>query len=309
MVTSLEDDRLIASMYRREARASLIALALGCGVAMLMCMVGFWWARGYGLPLALAGSAGTLAGLLAYSLYPRPTWNPAAPGRAVADLEPRGATSFARQWVFVLPLASATTLLLGLLLAGIFSSTDEKGLHRAFQRRSLSGWAVENGQVTDLQYNLSSTSPFPGWYYGVPIMIGTILVISIVFWSLRRIATAPRPPSAELFGADTYLRSLRTAFVMAASSSALAFHIAGLAAVTGSVLGSSYMDPVPTADPAIAPGTVPIEPGHTLALVLILASMVVAVAAVVLLARAITVSTEMQARARRGAEPQGVPTR
>lgn len=285
-------------MYRGEARASLTALVLGCGVAVLMCMIGSWWTLGYGLPFALAGSVGALVGLLIYTVYPRPSWNSAHSGSAVAELTPRGPTSFARQWVFVLPSVSAATLILGLLLTGSYSATDERGLHRVFQRRSLSGWGVENGQVIDVQYNLSSTGPFPGWYYGIPVAIFTILMIAVVYWSLRRTAAAPRPPAADLFGADTSLRSLRTTFIMAASSSALAFQIAGLAAITGIVLRSSHLDAIPTADIAAVAGTTPVEPGHTLGLVLILSALVVTIVAVVLLVKAVAVTANMRSIAR-----------
>ncbi len=309
VIASAPHSQLAASMYRTETRAALTALILGIGVAGCMCMIGSWWTQGFGLPFALAGSAGTIAGLLAYSLYPRPGWTSAGSGRIVAELQPRSATSFARQWVFALPLASAITLMLCLVLTGVYSATDENGLHRVFQRRSLAGWGVENGKIIDVQYTLSASGPFPGWYYGIPLIIGTILMISVVYWSLRRIASAARPASMDLFGADGLLRALRTTFVMAASSSALAFHIAGLAAVAGSVLRSSHRDPVPTADLTIAPSTVPVEPGYTLALILILAALVIAVAAVVLLLKAITVTTSMRSIARDIASPHAVPAR
>jgi hypothetical protein len=211
----------------------------------------------------------------------------------VAELSARRPTSFARQWVFALPAAAAGALVAGLLLAGIFSATDENGLHRVFQRRSLSGWSTEGGRVVDVQYGLSSSGPFPGWYYGVPVMICTVLLVAAVYGALFRAARAARPASADLFAIDTTLRALRTRFIMAASSAALAFQIAGLALISGTVLRASHLDPVPTADPDAVPGTVPVEPGHTLALALILLGLVVAVAAVVLLVKSVAVIGEL----------------
>ena len=278
---------------RAEAAAASAGLAAGLGAAAIVCLVGGWWPQGYGLPYALAGSIGAVAGLLVHTLLPRPSWPASGDGRVVAELSPRGPTSFARQWVFVLPLASSCVLVLGMLLAGLASATDENGLHRVFQRRGLSGWGVEDGGVVDVQYGVSSSGPFPGWYYGVPVLVGTILLVAVVYWSLRRVAHAPRPASADLFPGDTVLRSLRTQFVMAASSSALAFQIAGLSAITGSVLLGSYLDSVPTADLDAVPGTVPVEPGHTLALVLLLSAVAVAVAALVLLAKSIAIVADL----------------
>jgi hypothetical protein len=163
-------------VYRSEVRASLTALLVGVIIAVLMWQVGTWWPRGYGLAYALAASTGALAGLIAYNLYPRAGWKSPAGERAHAELTPRTPTSFARHWVFALPLATALTLILGLVLTGLYSSTDDNGLHRVYQRRSLSGWGIEDGQVVDVQYNLSSTGPFPGWYYGVPLIISAVLL-------------------------------------------------------------------------------------------------------------------------------------
>lgn len=283
-----------ALMYRSEVRASLTALLVGVVVAALTWQVGTWWPQGYGLAYALAASIGALAGLIAYNLYPRADWEPPAGERAHAELTPRTPTSFARQWVFTLPLATSLSLIVGLVLTGLYSSTDGNGLHRIYQRRSLSGWGIENGQVVDVQYNLSSTGPFPGWYYGVPVILSAVLLIVVVYWSLRSIAATARPTSPKLFDADTALRSLRTVFVMATSSAALAAQVAGLLAITGNVLRASHMDSVPTADTFAVPDMVAVEPGHTLALIMILSALVIAVTAVVLLIKALTVIADLR---------------
>jgi hypothetical protein len=287
------DDEGGALVYRGEVRASLIALLVGVVVTGLTGQAGTWWPEGYGLAYALATSTGALAGLIAYNLYPRAGWESPAGERAHAELTPRRPTSFAKQWVFILPLATALTLILGLVLTGLYSSTDENGLHRVYQRRGLSGWGIEDGQVIDVQYNLSSNGPFPGWYYGVPVIISAVLLIVVVYLSLRRIAAVARPTSPALFDADTALRSLQTVFVMAASSGALAFQVAGLLAITGTVLRASHLDAVPTADTFAVPDTVPAEPGHTLALIAILSALVIAVTAVVLLIKTLTVMADL----------------
>lgn len=277
----------VAAAYRREAQAALTALTAGVVAGVLMIVVGSGWTQGYGIFYALAGSLGAITGLLAYVLHPRPFWGSDTSGRMVAELSRRGPTSFAKKWIFMLPFSSAVALVLGLLLTGLYSTTDENGLHRMFQRRALSGWGIDQGQVVDVQYNLSTSGPFPGWYYGVPVIIGTILFMGVVYWALRRIATAPRPMSATLFAADTSLRSLATRFIMTTSSAALAVQIAGLAFITGNVLRFAHLDSVPTADITDAAGSVPVEPGHTLAIILILASLVIAILATLLLTSAI----------------------
>lgn len=155
----------------------------------------------------------------------------------------------------------------------------------------------------DVQYNMSSTSPFPGWYYGVPVIVCTLLFIAVVYWSLRRTALAPRPTDANLFAVDTALRTLRTRFVMASSSAALGFQIAGIGVTTGIVLRSSHLDAVPTSELDAAADRVAVEPGYTLAIVLILGSFAIAVAALVLLLRAIAMVSEAVVAGRSAREP------
>ncbi|WP_434995159.1 hypothetical protein [Arthrobacter sp. Ld5] len=276
----------VSSVFRGEARAAVAALILGGSGAAVMCLIGSWWDRGYGVTYALAGGVGALLGLLVYSFYPRPAWLSGNGDRIVAELSPRGPTSFARQWVFGLPLSAAIMLIFGLALTGSYSATDENGLHRVFERRALSGWALENEQVVDVQYNLSTNGPFPGWYYAIPVIICTLFLIATVYWALHRAAAEPRPSSTDLFSADTLLRSHRTMFIMSASSAALASQIAGLAAITGTVLAAAHRDPVPTVDLNTVAGTIPVEPGHTLGVILLLLSLIVAIAAVALLIRA-----------------------
>ncbi|MFD1846873.1 hypothetical protein ACFSFX_09710 [Arthrobacter flavus] len=285
-LSSGEKDAAVAYL-RREWQVLLVALLAGMAASVTVFFLGGSLTSLHGLPYALAGVVGALVALLVVNLWPRVQWLEGERQTRVADLEPRNSMSFGRQWVFVLPLVSAVLLILGLVLAGSYSSTDENGLHRIYAYRGLSGWGVDGGQVVDIQYNMNATGPFPGWFYGVPLVACTVLFIVAVYWTLRRIALAPRPMSPELFTLDNALRSLQTRFVMAFSSAALGFQLAGLGFVTGIALLNANRDPVPTADLSAVPSTVAVEPGHTLAIVLMVVSVAIAVTGLVLLFRAI----------------------
>lgn len=280
---------------RRERQALLVALLAGMAASVTVFFLGGPLTSLHGLPYALAGGIGALVALLVLNLWPRVQWLEDERQPIVADLEPRNSMSFGRQWVFVLPLVSAVLLILGLVLTGSYSSTDGNGLHRIYAYRGLSGWGVEDGQVVDIQYNMNATGPFPGWFYGVPVVVCTVLFIVAVYWTLRRIALAPRPMSPELFTLDDAFRTLQTRFVMAFSSAALGFQIAGLGFVTGIALLNANRDPVPTADLSAVPGTVAVEPGHTLAIVLMAVSVAIAITGLVLLFRAMAAVSDAAA--------------
>jgi hypothetical protein len=297
-----EENRMIRSVYRTEVRAALVAFFAGCAATAAMIWVGSSWVQGYGLTYALAAEVGAIIGLIVYTLCPRDSWGQLQVQQRVAELIPRRATSFARRWVFNLPLVISVAFMLGLVVTGLYSVTDEHGLHRLYQSRSLSGWGVEGGEIIDAQYTLSLQGPFPGWYYGIPLIVVSVALVLTVYWSLRRVATMARPVSPVLFDADTTLRSLQTAFIMAASSAVLTFQLAGLLAVSGNVLRRSSLSFVPTADLASMPETVAAEPEHTLALVAIFSALVIVVIAIVLLVKSLIVIFDLwsiQSKARR----------
>lgn len=287
------DAQAAQKMFRKEALASTAALAVILMVIAGMFILGSSQTDLFGLPYALAGMLAALAGILALVLPPRPERFAERPQITSAELIPRGATSFASQWVFILPLMSSLALLAGLFITGLYSATDSNGLHRVFQYRSLSGWGVEAGQVVDVQYNIAGASPFPGWYYGLPIMVCTLMLIGVVYWTLRKTALAPRPIRAGLFEIDTHLRTLRTRLIMSISAAALGFQISGLAAITGFIFRSANLETVPTAQTSAVSHSVPIEPGHTLSLLLLILALVVGVASVVLAVKALSVVLQL----------------
>ncbi|GAA1347251.1 hypothetical protein [Arthrobacter roseus] len=286
---SEESARATRVAFQAESRVCAIALAAACGGFFAMWTLGSEWSQSYGLPYALAAGVAVLVGLLVFSLHRRPSWPANEHGSTIAELSPRGPTRFGRKWIFVLPAASAAILVVGLLLAGVYSATDEFGLHRVYQYRSLSGWGIENGQVVDVQYNLSSAGPFPGWYYGVPLMICTVLIAAAAYWALRRSAQAARPATPSLFTVDSALRALQTKLIMSFSSAALGIQIGGLGLVTGNALRIAHVDLIPTVDLDAVAERIPVEPGYTLALIMIVSSLVIVTAAMVLAINSVSV--------------------
>lgn len=288
-----EDAQAAQKMFRKEASASTVSLAVILMVLAGMFTLGSSKANLFGLPYALAGMLAALAGILVLVLQPRLERTADRPQITAAELVPRGATSFASQWVFILPLVASLALLAGLVITGLYSATDGNGLHRVFQYRTLSGWGVEEGQIVGIQYNISAAGPFPGWYYGLPIMLCTLMLIGVVYWTLRKTALAPRPTRTSLFAVDTHLRTLRTRLIMSISAAALGFQVSGLTALTGFIFRSANLETVPTAEVNAVSGSVPIEPGHTLSLLLLILAVVIGVASVVLAVKALAVVLQL----------------
>ncbi|MGJ9403420.1 hypothetical protein [Arthrobacter sp. KK5.5] len=249
---------------RWVARTEAAALAAGLAVAAACAWWGLDGGEHHGLPFFLAAMAGALAGLPVIALVPSPRWPQARGGVVVADLTPRGSTSFGRGRTFALPLAAACLLVVGLAVAGLGSVAGEDGQHRFL--RSVVIPLVDGIPVIGEGVTVQTTGPFPGWFYGVPLMVGTLVLVVGVWWVLRRAARAARPADEALFGVDTALRVVQTRFVVSASTSVLLFQVAVVSLMAGLALRSSH--------------------GPILALLLIGGAFVAGLAALVLLFRA-----------------------
>ncbi|MDQ1561867.1 MAG: hypothetical protein QOE85_1208, partial [Actinomycetota bacterium] len=74
---------------------------------------------------------------------------------------------------------------------------------------------------------------FPGFGYGVPILVGLIVSVLAAGLSLSRISRAPRPTNPALKAADDALRRLTCATVLAISSFAAALSLAIILLMAG----------------------------------------------------------------------------
>lgn len=207
---------------RRMALALCLYLAVGVVVTLdpLRLQPARWLGLGQALGVAIAA---ILVGLL-LAASPVVAW-PQSGGVRTADLTPRTGGSFGPRWGFTLPLASAGILVAVLVVMGFTSSADGVGLYRAF--------------TIDLPDGSSSGTPYPGWFYGVPLMFATLGLALVVLLVLHRIASAPRPTAAELYSVDDALRRSVTAFIMLLSSSALLLYFGAVTAVAGTVTANT----------------------------------------------------------------------
>ena len=200
-----------------------------------------WWATlvlvAFALAFALAARAGanprslavlpgaiTIVAVAAIAVWPHAGLrraNVTTAGARSADLRPRTVGGFGPAWGFALPSAGAGVLVAFLVYAGIVSGA------RADQ--------TDNRAITVVFSDNSATAgPFPGWYYGVPLLVVTAVLVATVAITLRRIAGYPAPTSPGLRGADLAIRRTSTRLVMKLSSTGL-FGYAGCVLVAAGI--------------------------------------------------------------------------
>ncbi|WP_150308502.1 hypothetical protein [Planctomonas psychrotolerans] len=168
----------------------------------------------FGLPLLLAPGAAAIVGLTVLGAIPPARMNTVtlSPRRS-ASLAPRRPWSFGPPWAYLIPLTAAVSAAIFTTLAGMSSTVADDGTYRAIR--------VSLGDAT------STSTPYPGWYYGVPLLIMTALLTAATLFALARIASAPAPADEALTEADRILRIASTRVVMKVSSGALFAYFGG----------------------------------------------------------------------------------
>jgi uncharacterized membrane protein len=164
-----------------------------------------------GLAPAVAGLAFAAVQAVGEATWPRPSGTVRrAPltRRTVRDLAPRRLRVAAWLWA---GLAAVTLVVCGL------ASADGRGISRTFP-----GGAASSG-------------PFPGWYFGVPLLAAVVVVLVAAEVVLRLVAGRPSVADADPAW-DMALRRLSAHRVLRGTQLVLAWTAAGVLLVAGAAL-------------------------------------------------------------------------
>lgn len=222
---------------RRRSLASVgLALALlAAGFASVQLAPG-WLGAGASLAPTLAG----IGGLALYAAIPTPKDD---------GTQPRYAASLARRTPWnVAPKAALTALgaailllLVLLVFTGVTSSPDALGHFRSITFTAPS--------------SVSSAGPYPGWFYAVPLLVGTPLLALAAWAALRRIATTASFPGEALEELDSVWRARSAQIVVGLATAAVCLQLGGIALSAGITMRSARVMPgVPVGWQVLATG-------------------------------------------------------
>lgn len=170
-----------------------------------------------GLAAGLVPSAAGLAALAVHTLgeraWPRPTGTVRR-----AHLTPRRARDVVPVWLGGLTVVWSVALLVVLVAAGRSATPDGRRINR-----------VDGAMV-------STASPYPGWFYGLPILVGAILLVGATALVLRQVARRPAVLDADP-AYDAASRRLSGHRVLRGTQLVLAATLAAVLWVAGQALG------------------------------------------------------------------------
>jgi len=191
----------------------LAALVLGLAIVS-SSSTGLGQGRYLGLVPAVAGLAFAAVHAIGELTWPRPTGSVRrAPltRRTVADVAPT--------WLRRVTWAWAAVACVTLVVCGLIADDDGRGISRTFPNGS------------------AGAGPFPGWFYGVPLLIAVVVVLVVAEGVLRLVAHRPAVMNAAPEW-DLALRRLAAHRVLRGAQLVLGWTTAGVLFFAGNAAGA-----------------------------------------------------------------------
>lgn len=227
---TVQESGIASEVLRKMRSRNLSALAVALAGGVLALYLNDAFPQASGLPLVVVPAGAWVLVALVFVCWPIPyEFQRAheAPGsRISADLTPRSTRMFGPVWGIVVPGVLLAATILGLIIAGLASSPDERGLFRMLPYSSSSGAQLdENLTVTAATLGEGSTGPFPGWYYGVPLLFLLILGAVLTLWALNINVRRPALRSPALREFDNTVRMHNGYLLSTGFTSVLCFQL------------------------------------------------------------------------------------
>jgi hypothetical protein len=206
---------------RVRARGGIAILAAAVVVVVVVSIATTTRGASTGQLLAVTALLALSAAILVFVIAPTPEFFEPRSVRS-AELSRRGPRDFVKRRTLLMPVAAA--FILGVLVAVFWLVADPDG-------KSISH--VSSTGLSDLSSVSSTSGPFPGNFYGIPILAALVLLCALTATAIVRIAAAPRPTEESLRAADDATRTLSIRAVAAASSSAIVATVSGVLLFAG----------------------------------------------------------------------------
>lgn len=241
-----EESDIAAQILRTMRSRNLAAMGMAILGGTLALLLNQAFPKANGIHLVLIPVSAWVLVVLLFIFWPIPHDLHAAhennDSRVSADLTPRSTRMFGPVWAVLAPAALLTASLVGLVIAGLASSPDERGRYRELPFHALGGAQVDaNMMVTESLAIEGTTGPFPGWYYGVPLMALLVLGALLALWALNINARRPSIRSVALQEFDHAVRTHNGYILSTGFTAALCFQLLPpVLMAAGAIYNSGY---------------------------------------------------------------------
>lgn len=212
-------------VIRSARRRVLLAVLLSIVVLAVGFILGVSVPPLLGLPVAVAPLLSASAGLLLYGALPPRTAEVGAADPRTASLAPRSPVRTGpRNWLMALLVSSGVFVAL-IIFCGVTASADDAGRWRAI--------GFEGGGHSTL------ASPYPGWYYGVPMAGALAILLACTWFALRRISTTAAFPQRVDAALDQQWRVRSAGVLLRLATGAVLCWLGGVSLMAGIVMNNA----------------------------------------------------------------------
>lgn len=198
--------------------------SIGVAVALLLIMlvIGSSLPSTLGLPLALAPMIAATGAILLQTIPGQRSFQASKSAVRSASLEARSPWAFVSKPALWAPILGAIALAGFLIFTGLTASADDFGLARALH--------IETENMG------TGGGPYPGWYYGVPLLIAAAVLLGTTLLAHIRLSKIAAFPRADLGEIDATWRSGLARTVSAISVTGLLLTLGGVALFASRVI-------------------------------------------------------------------------
>jgi hypothetical protein len=221
----------VQSLLDAARRRAVIAVLFSSVVIVALFVAGYFLNSLVGLPVALAPALGGAAGLLLYSGTPPRVVLVESGAARDASLTRRTPLSSVPPLGGSLLAVAVIIQIAFLTFTGVTSSSDDSGRYR-----------VIAFQTAD---SASYSSPYAGWFYGVPLLVTTGILVAATLLALWRVSSTPALPQRDLADVDAGWRRATNRIVITISIAALLLQFGGVAIQSGLAIRNAYLEGVP----------------------------------------------------------------
>lgn len=217
----------IAPVVAAARRRAVVAVAFAVVVFLAVAIAAVSLPALLGWPLAFAPLVAAAAGMLLYAATPPRDVVVSAGAARTAPLSRRSwSTAISQTWMRAW-IAIAIVFVAIVVFCGITASVDDQGRSRVIRFAS----AVES----------SESSPYPGWFYGIPALSGLVLLVAATIIALRRISATAAFPHSEDADADSQWRRASASVVLKLGAGAVLFSLGGISLIGGGAMGNAVI--------------------------------------------------------------------
>ena len=222
----------VQSLLDAARKRAVFAVLSSAAVVVALFVVGYFLNALVGLPIVLAPALGGATGLLLYSATPPRVVELDSDAARAASLTPRTPLSFVPTRGSSILAVVVILQIAFLIFTGATSSPDESGRYRmiAFQ-------TADSG---------SASSPYAGWFYGLPLLVTTVILVATTLLALWRVSSTPALPHPDLAEVDAGWRRATARIIVAIGGAALLLQFGEVAIQSGLAIRNAYFDGVPS---------------------------------------------------------------